>query len=307
MVRTSDMGATESYELLSALPGADAARGLHDWSGGFAAFGNDAGFAYSMNIGGSTYYYVAWGPASNLQYQTWVGDQADNIQKSVAIPLVDWVALLNGGGLGFGKFRISGYDAVDVTQSAGLVGQPSSLQDYVQRLLPNAVELGTHGNWTGTNRLLVMQAGTAQLPRSRHTSRVLINTISTGGARMTGINTAEIIANLRIVAMILALTGIDWILGILLAIRAGVFNLQELPGMIRVWGTEILGLSLAAVATGLTLKFGDVDASVVLVGLFLGAAGVYSVRLLDHLRQKIVALETEAAARAYFRKPERDA
>jgi len=121
---------------------------------------------------------------------------------------------------------------------------------------------------------------------------------------MTGIDFAQIGANLRIVGFLAIFTAIDWLLGIVVAIRAGTFDVRLLPDQLKAVATYLLGLGIAAGATGLRLAAGDFDVGVVLQIAFIGWAAAYGAKLVADYKDKIAALAGgPSAARAYFGKP----
>lgn len=123
---------------------------------------------------------------------------------------------------------------------------------------------------------------------------------------MTGFNLAEALANLRYVLMLLLLQGIDWVLGVLVAWRAGEFDLRLLAKNLIEIASYIGGLALLAVGTGVVFKFGEVDAGPAITLMFAGAVAAYGAQLIQNIARKVIALPTKVKAREYGAEPKVD-
>lgn len=110
------------------------------------------------------------------------------------------------------------------------------------------------------------------------------------------------LTNLSVVGKVSLLTVLDWVLGVLLALRAAQFSFRELPATLKQWATELLGLAVIGTLAGLKLTFADFDASVVLMGAFVALSVAYGAKIIAQIKDKITALVTPQAARAYFAK-----
>lgn len=105
---------------------------------------------------------------------------------------------------------------------------------------------------------------------------------------------------LKIVVLLGIVQFLDWALGVVLAYRAGTFDIRKLPDTLKDWTTYLFGLFIIALAAGVQGTIAEVNISTYIVGAFWVAVGTYVLKLVADFKDKISALGTATAARAYF-------